>query len=123
MDSANTEKINKPTTKCIKIKDARICNKEMFQEDQGTFYRKTQGMKQLKGKVPKIEKFEEFWAEIWEDNTKTPQRNWMNTVAKKIVQKVTNMQEFTITEKKLHQTVKKRKNWSAPGIDRVHNFW
>ena len=79
-------------------------------------------MKQLKGKVPKMEKFEEFWAGIWEDNTKTLQRNWMNTVAKKIGQKVTNMQEFTITEKKLHQTVKKQKNWSAPGIDRVHNF-
>ena len=40
----------------------------------------------------------------------------MNTVAKKMGQKVTNVQEFTITEKKLHQTVKKRKNWSAPGI-------
>ena len=47
----------------------------------------------------------------------------MNTVAKKIGQKVTNVQESTITKKRLHQTVKKRKNWSAPGIDRVQNFW
>ena len=47
----------------------------------------------------------------------------MNTVAKKIGQKVANVQEFTITEKKLHQTVKKRKNWSAPGINGVQNFW
>ena len=46
--------------KHIKIKDARIRNNKMFQEDQRIFYRKTQETKQLKGKVPKIEKFEEF---------------------------------------------------------------
>ena len=38
-------------TKCMKIKEARICNNKMFQEDQGMLYRKTQGTKQLKGKV------------------------------------------------------------------------
>ena len=107
----------------IKIKDARIRNNRMFQEDQGMFYRKTQGAKQMRGEVPKMENFEEFWAGIWKDNTKTPQRKWMNTVAKKIGEKVTNIQEFTIIEKKLYGTVKKRKNGSAPGINGVQNFW
>ena len=60
--------------KRIKIKDARICNNKIFQEDQGMFHRQTQRTKQLKGKVPEMEKFEEFWAGIWEDNTKIPQR-------------------------------------------------
>ena len=60
--------------KRIKIKDARIRNNKMFQEDQGMFYRKTQRTKQLKGKVPKMEKFEAFWAVILEDNIKTPKR-------------------------------------------------
>ena len=46
----------------------------------------------------------------------------MNTVTKKIGKKVANMQEFTITEKKLHQTIKKRNNFSAPGIDGAENF-
>ena len=46
----------------------------------------------------------------------------MNTVAKKIGQKVTNVQEFAITGDKLHQTVKKLQIWSAPGIDGVQNF-
>ena len=67
-------------------------------------------MKQLKGKVPKMEKFEEFYAGIWEDNTKTKQQKYMNTTAKKIGQKVANVLKFTITEKKLHQTVKKLKS-------------
>ena len=39
--------------KRMKIKDTRIRNNKMFQEDQGIFYRKTQRTKQLNGKVPK----------------------------------------------------------------------
>ena len=93
--------------KQLKIKDARICNNKMFQEDQAMFYRKKQETKQLKGRVPRMLKLEDFWAGIWEDNTKTPNQKWVNTVAKKIGQKVANLQEFTITGKKLHQTVKK----------------
>ena len=42
---------------------------------------------------------------------------------KEIREKVKNVKEFTISEKKLHQTVKKQKNWSAPGISGVQNFW
>ena len=38
----------------------------MFQEDQGAFYRKTQGTEQLRGEVTDMEKFEEFWGGIWE---------------------------------------------------------
>ena len=109
--------------KRIKIKDARILNNIMFQEDQGMFYRKTQGTKQLKGKVPKIEKFEEFWAGIREDDTKTPQRKWMNTIARKITENITNVQELVITEEILYGTAKKRKNWSAPGINGIPNFY
>ena len=82
----------------------------MFKEDEGMFYRKMQRTKQKRGEVPKMEKnIEEFWAGIWKDNTKTPHRHWMNTVANKIGKKVTNVQEFTVTEKKLHETVNKRK--------------
>ena len=60
--------------KRLKIKDARIRNNKMFQDDQEMFSKKAQGTKQLKGHVPKMEKFEEFWAGIWENNTKTPKR-------------------------------------------------
>ena len=53
----------------------------------------------------------------------TPQRGRMNTVAKRIQEKDTDEQDFTITEKKLCETIRKRKNWSAPGIDGIPNFW
>ena len=42
--------------KLIKVKDAWIRNNKRFQEDQGMFYRKRLGTKQLKVKVPKMEK-------------------------------------------------------------------
>ena len=92
----------------------------MFQEDQGMLYRKTQGTRQLKRKVPKMAIFEKLWGGILEDNTKTPQRKWMNTVAKKIGEKVVNVQELMITKEKHYDTVKKQKNLPVPG---VQNFY
>ena len=47
----------------------------------------------------------------------------MNTVATKIGERVTNVQELTITDKKLYETVKKQKNRSTPGIDVIQNYW
>ena len=48
----------------------------------------------------------------------------MNTIARKITEKVTNVQELVITEEILYGTVKKRKNWSALGIDGIPNvYW
>ena len=61
--------------KRLKIKDARIRNNKMFQEDQGLFYRKTQGMKQLKGKVPRMGKFEDFWQESGKTTPKPQSEN------------------------------------------------
>ena len=50
-----------------------------------------------------------FLGEIWEDNTKTPKRKWMQTVANKIKDKVTQVEEMTVDMGKLH-VLKKRKN-------------
>ena len=61
--------------KRLKIKDPRIHNNKMFQEDQEIIYRKTQGTKQLKGKVPRMEKFEEFWAESGKETPKPQSKN------------------------------------------------
>ena len=37
--------------------------------------------------------------------------------------KVVDIQDFTITEEKMYSIVKSRKNWSAPGIDEIQNYW
>ena len=61
--------------KRLKIMDARIRNNKKFQEDQGLFYRKTQGMKQLKGKVPRMGKFEDFLQESGKTTSKPQTEN------------------------------------------------
>ena len=65
--------------------------------------------KEMKGKVPEMDKFVQFWAGIWEDETSTPHRIWIRTVAEKIRAKVTDVEELTANEKKLYETVKRRK--------------
>ena len=58
-----------------------------------------------------------------EDDTKTPKRKWMQTVANKMKDKVTQVEEMIVNMRKLQDILKKRKNWSAPGIDGIQNFW
>ena len=37
--------------------------------------------------------------------------------------KIRQVEELHITEQELRKTIKKRKNWSAPGIDGISDFW
>ena len=106
-----------------KIKDAKIRDNKMFKEDQGKFYKSIEKVKEKKGKVPEIGKFVEFWAGIWEDESVTPYKQWMKNIEEKITKKVTHVEEIKIDEEKLYKVIRIRKNWSAPGIDGIQNFW
>ena len=52
-------------------RDARIRNNQMFEEDEGNFFRNAANKKEYKGTVPSIDRFVTFWDGIWEDDTKT----------------------------------------------------
>ena len=65
----------------------------------------------------------EFWGGIWERDDKTPNMPWMKKVQEDLNGKITQVREFSITEKELTIEIKKRKNWTAPGIDGIQNFW
>ena len=101
-----------------RTRDARIRNNQMFEEDEGNS-RNTADKKEYKGTVPSIDRFVTFWGGIWEDDTKAPKRKWMQTVANKITDKVTQEQEMTVDMGKLQHILKKRKNRSAPWIDGI----
>ena len=109
--------------KKTRLRDDRIRDNRIFREDQGMFYRKTQGMREKKGNAPHIAKFEEFWTGILEGDSKMPHRKWMSTTAQKIRAKVVDIQDFAITEERMHSDAKRRKKWSAPGIDGIQNYW
>ena len=51
---------------------------------------------------------------------KTRKIKWVQTVGNKIKDKVTQVEEMTVDMGKLQNILKKRKNWSAPGIDSIH---
>ena len=75
------------------------------------------------GEPPPMEKFVEFWAGIWEKDEKTPEMPWMQKVTMALREKVKNVKEFTLTEKRVVGEIRKRKNWTAPGIDGIQNYW
>jgi hypothetical protein len=62
----------------IRTRDEKIRNNKMFREDEARFYRKMNNAKGRRGTVPDIDKFVEFWAGIWGDETSTPHRRWMH---------------------------------------------
>ena len=53
---------------------------------------------------------------------KNTKGKWMQTVANKIKDKMRQVEEMTVDMGKLKHILKKRKNWSAPGIDDIQNF-
>ena len=44
---------------------------------------------------------------------------WRESVSEQLRDKITNVKEFNITEESLEKETKKRKNWTAPGIDGI----
>ena len=47
----------------------------------------------------------------------------MDNVSEKIKAKVQQVEDLVITERTLCEIIRKRKNWSAPGVDGIQNFW
>ena len=103
----------------IVARDKRIKNNNMFVRNEGTFSRQT---KKLEKQVGSIDKFTDFWAGIWKDDSKTPVTKWMKGIEKRLREKVKSISEFKVTEKDLQDVAKKRKNWSTPGIDGITNY-
>ena len=95
----------------------------MFQKDQKSFFRNLENVEKHEGEMPEMEKFVEFWGGIWERNEPTPNMPWMEKVKAELNEKVNNVKEFKITEDKLKKETAKRKNWTAPGVDGIQNFW
>ena len=48
---------------------------------------------------------------------------WMDEVKAELNEKANIVSQFEITEEKLRREASKRKNWTAPGIDGIQNFW
>ena len=95
----------------------------MFQKDQKSFFRTLEKVEKHEGEMPEMEKFVEFWGGIWEQNEPTPNMPWMEEVKAELSKKANIVSQFEVTEEKLRKETSKRKNWTAPGIDGIQNYW
>ena len=94
-----------------------------FEKDQKYFIEKVEGGTKHKGQIPEIEKFFKFWGDIWEKDDRTPEVPCMGSMSEQLKDKVTSVKEFNITVETLEKETKKRKSWTAPGIDGIQNLW
>ena len=61
--------------------------------------------------------------ETWEKDNRTPEIPWMESVSKQLRDNITSVRKFNITVETLEKETKKRKTWTAPGIDGIKHFW
>ena len=119
------DKLRYNKIKLVKFIEKRNRKKDniMFKKDQKSFFRTLEKAEKHEGEMPEMEKFAEFWGGIWEQNEPTPNMPWMEEVKAELNQKANIVSEFGITEEKLRKETSKRKNWTAPGVDGIQNFW
>jgi hypothetical protein len=108
--------------KAIK-KDKQLRNNRTFKLDEGKLYRQMNKIADCEGTTPSMDKFVEFWGSIWEDNSCTPKKEWMEEIGQQLEQKVHTTDELVISESSIQKVMMKRKNWSAPGIDGIPNYY
>ena len=70
----------------------------------------------LKDQKNFFKNFFKFWGDIWEKDDRTPEIPWVESVSNQV-------NELNITVENLEKETEERKNWTAPGIDRIQNFW
>ena len=105
------------------VKGKRVKNNALFRKDERYFYRNVNRSESRAGKIPNIDQFAAFWGGLWETDKVTPSLPWMEEVAGKLKRMSIEVKEFDLTEEKLTEIIKKRKNWSSPGIDGIQNYW
>ena len=72
------------------------------------------------------EDFEAFWIPIWQNiQAENLTSKWIAEVRKALKENSPEQEDHTITvtEETVYKGLKKKKNWSAPGLDRITNFW
>ena len=107
-----------------KSKKTRFENNKLFYTQQKQFYSHLKGDKSKKVSNPPKEKdIENFWNGIWGDDTPHNQdAGWIKSEEREMEKiKTQKWKRFTLDE--LSKQVKRTKNWKAPGIDKVQNYW
>ena len=69
---------------------------------------------------------ERFWRNLWEQaDSGNPEVPWLKEIEEKFKQIIPNVDEgdLNVTNEICWETIRKKKNWSTPGPDKITNFW
>ena len=100
-----------------------IMDNNIFERDHKNFFKRIEDSMEYEGAMPEIDKFVKFWVGIWEKDDRTPNMPWMEKTQGKLKEKFTSVKEFETTQNGLISEIKRKKNWTTPGVDRIQNFW
>ena len=64
-----------------------------------------------------------FWRGIWEEEKTTTERPWIKNNKEELNRKIKKESEIEINEEIILKTIRRRKNWTAPGLDAIQNLW
>ena len=95
----------------------------MFQRDQKGFFWTLEEDGTREREMLEMDKFVDFWGDIWERKERTPYMPWMEEIGRQLHKKVNSFNDLTVIFDKVIKEVAKRKGWTAPGIDGIQNYW
>ena len=72
---------------------------------------------EYEGAMPNMDKFLKFWRGIWKKDDCTTNMPWMGKIQEELKEKISSVKELDITKSGLILEIKKRKIWTASGVD------
>ncbi|XP_044766184.1 uncharacterized protein LOC123322306 [Coccinella septempunctata] len=101
----------------------RYRQNNLFSNNQREFYRGLVKEKAEKTDSPTPEEMAEYWSKVWSQSTSHNENAvWIKTEEEE-QRDPREMDAVNITEEHIRITVKRMKNWTAPGVDGIHNYW
>ncbi|XP_044755036.1 uncharacterized protein LOC123313989 [Coccinella septempunctata] len=101
----------------------RFQQNRLFSTNQRLFYRNIGSDKETPKQPPTEQQMTEFWSNIWSQEVQhNSQAYWINT-EKESFENRTQMPDVSITRGDIAETVKRLRNWTAPGVDGICNYW
>ena len=85
--------------------------------------RKVNERSEYTGQTPNIEKFVNFWAGVWEDDSTTTHRKRMEKIKQKVKERIRRVEDLRISEQELGKMIKKRKKLVGTWYGWNTNFW
>lgn len=105
-----------------RLRSKRFQENKVFSNRQKQFYLNLSEQKQKTADLPAKNELEQFWCDIWGNVEQHSETYWVREEEARH-RNTSNMTGVYITAQDIRHAVKHLKNWSAPGIDGIHNFW